>query len=194
MSAPARVAGIGVGVCFLCITLFITSLAQEKKPDAQESKINRGKYLVTISGCHDCHSPKVYTPEGMPEPDEKRLLCGHPADEGLPEFSADWVTPGKWVLFNSHFTAAVGPWGISYAANLTPDDQTGIGLWTEDVFINALRTGKHMGQGRPILPPMPWPSLATASDEDLAAIFAYLKSLPPLKNPVPAPVPPGQGE
>lgn len=194
MSTPERAVRIVVGVCFLSIIPIITSLAQDKKADAQESNVDRGKYLVTTSGCHDCHSPKVYTPEGLPEPDEKRLLCGHPADEGLPEYSPDWVAPGKWVLFNSHLTAAVGPWGISYAANLTPDDQTGIGLWTQDMFIGALRTGKHMGAGRPILPPMPWPNLAEATDEDLGAIFAYLKSLPPIKNPVPAPVAPPQGD
>jgi mono/diheme cytochrome c family protein len=194
MSARECFVCIAVGVCFLSIIPTITSLAQDNKADAQKSKVDRGKYLVTTSGCHDCHSPKVYTPEGLPQPDEKRLLCGHPADEGLPEFSHDWVTPGKWVLFNSHLTAAVGPWGISYAANLTPDDQTGIGLWTEDVFIKALRTGKHMGAGRPILPPMPWPNLAEMTDEDLGAMFAYLKSLPPVKNPVPAPVAPPQDE
>lgn len=194
MSTPARAVRIAVGVCFLCFTPIITSLAQDEKADVQESKVDRGKYLVVSAGCHDCHSPKVYTPEGMPMPDEKRLLCGHPNEEGLPDFDPGWAEPGKWVLFNSHFTAAVGPWGISYAANLTPDDQTGIGLWTEEHFIQAMRTGKHMGAGRPIRPPMPWPNLSGMTDADLRAMFAYMKSLPPIKNQVPAPVPPPQGE
>ena len=62
------------------------------------------------------------------------------------------------------------------------DEQTGIGLWTEDIFVAAIRTGKHMGAGREILPPMPWNYYLNASDEDLKAIFWYLKSLPPIKN------------
>jgi hypothetical protein len=99
-------------------------------------------------------------------------------------------TPGDWILFNDHLTAAVGPWGISFAMNLTPDDQTGIGLWTEEIFVNAMRTGKHMGAGRPILPPMPWFNLAEADTEDLRAIYAYLRSLPPIKNQVPSAIPP----
>ena len=161
-----------------------SAISQESKL----SKVERGKYLLTIGGCHDCHSPKTFTPEGIPVPDETRLLSGHPAGETLPDFRAESVAPGRWVLFNNGLTAAVGPWGVTYAANLTPDDQTGIGLWTEEVFVNALRTGKHMGAGRPILPPMPWPNLKDAREEDLSAIFAYLKSLPAVKNAVPAPV------
>lgn len=109
-----------------------------------------------------------------------------------PRWIKNLIGPGKWVLFSEDLTVAVGPWGMSFSANLTPDDQTGIGLWTEDVFIKALRSGKHMGAGRPILPPMPWFNLVNANDEDLKAIFAYLKSLPPVKNPVPAPIPPDE--
>ncbi len=169
--------------------LSILSVAFAWSQGTDAPKVKRGAYIVNTSGCHDCHSPKVYTPEGLPEPDQKRLLSGHPADETLPGYSIDMVKPGQWVLFNSNLTAAIGPWGISYAANLTPDNQTGIGLWQEEHFVQALRTGKHMGQGRPILPPMPWPGIGTMSDEDLTAVFAYLKSLPPIKNPVPAPVP-----
>lgn len=153
---------------------------------AGTEKVKRGEYLATVSGCHDCHSPKVYTAEGIPMPDTKRLLSGHPADLQLPTYTSDMVKPGQWILFNGHFTATVGPWGVTYAANLTPDDQTGIGLWTEDHFKSALRTGKHMGEGRPILPPMPWPSIGHMSDDDLSALFAYFKSLPAVKNPVPA--------
>ncbi len=109
-----------------------------------------------------------------------------------PPVNKSQVGPGNWVLLNEELTAFVGPWGMSFAANLTPDDQTGIGLWTEDVFIKALRTGKHMGAGRPILPPMPWFNLVQAKEEDLQAMFAYLKSLPPVKNQVPTPIPPDE--
>ncbi len=83
-----------------------------------------------------------------------------------------------------------GPWGISFAANLTPDAATGLGGWTATQFIQTMRTGKHLGAGRPILPPMPVYALAAMTDPDLKALFAYLKSLKPVQNQVPAPVPP----
>jgi hypothetical protein len=172
----------GVVVCIVIVAASFRAQAGDM------SKIERGKYLVTAAGCNDCHSPKVWSPEGIPSPDPKLLLSGHQATEKLPEYQKDWVKPGNWILMSVNFTAFVGPWGVSFAANLTPDDQTGIGLWTEDVFVSALRSGKHMGKGRPILPPMPWPGVAQMSDEDLGAIFAYLKSIPPVKNQVPAPV------
>jgi hypothetical protein len=92
-------------------------------------------------------------------------------------------------MMNEHLTAFAGPWGLSFSAKLTPDDQTGTDLWTEEIFINALRSGKHMGTGRPILPPMPWFNLANAKEEDLKAMFAYLKSLKPIKNLVPGAIP-----
>jgi mono/diheme cytochrome c family protein len=149
-----------------------------------EEMIERGRYLVTVGGCNDCHTPKVFSGGGTGL-DESRLLSGHPEAFELPEFSFDQIGPGKWVLFNEHLTAAVGPWGVSFAANLTPDEDTGIGDWTAEEFVGAMRTGTHRGIGRPILQPMPWFNLATATDEDLAAIFAYLKSLPPIENQVP---------
>jgi hypothetical protein len=96
------------------------------------------------------------------------------------------------MLFNDHLTAAVGPWGVSFAMNLTPDDETGTGRWTEEHFVQAMRTGKHLGAGRPILPPMPWPNLQHATDDDLKSIFTYLKSIKPIKNAVPQPIPPDQ--
>ena len=78
-----------------------------------------------------------------------------------------------------------GPWGISYAANLTPDDETGIGLWTDEMFISTIRNGKHMGSGRDVKMPMPWKNFAKLSDDDLKSIFAYLKSVEPINNMVP---------
>ncbi len=163
----------------------------EKAEMTNEEMISRGHYLVRLGGCNDCHSPKIFTPQG-PVPDTTRLLSGHPEDSVLPGFDAAMVQPGKWYLASSDLTAWVGPWGISYTANLTPDEPTGIGNWTEEIFIKALRTGLHMGTGRPILPPMPWPDIGKTSDEDLRAIFLYLKSISPIRNKVPDPVPPGQ--
>jgi hypothetical protein len=99
--------------------------------------------------------------------------------------------PGKWAaLTNDDLTAWVGPWGTTFAANLTPEMATGLGAWTAEQFIQTMRTGKHLGVGRPILPPMPVYALAAMTDPDLTALFAYLKSLKPIKNQVPPPLPP----
>jgi mono/diheme cytochrome c family protein len=155
-----------------------------------QTPVERGKYLVTLGGCHDCHSPKVFQ-SGQPEPDPARLLSGHPANEKIPPVPAGVITPTGWAaLTGSHFTVWAGPWGVSFTANLTPDQATGLGSWTEEMFMKAIRTGKHQGEGRAILPPMPWPMYRQMTDDDLKAIFAYLRSLPPIKNPVPEPVPP----
>jgi hypothetical protein len=162
-----------------------------KKELSQGELVERGKYLVTTVGCNDCHSPKVMTAEG-PVPDTTKLLSGHPAAMPMPPIDKNALKPGSWILFGPDLTSAVGPWGISYSANLTPDSATGLGAWTEEVFVKTLRTGKHLGQdgGRPILPPMPWQDFSKSTDDDLKAIFTYLKALPPISNKVPAPVSP----
>lgn len=120
--------------------------------------------------------------------DETRLLSGHPEGSPLPPIDAKALEPGYWALFSGDLTVGVGPWGISYAQNLTPHE-TGIKGWSLEVFVKAMRTGKHMGveQGRPIMPPMPWVNLAQATDEDLKALYMYLQSLPPVNNKVPDP-------
>jgi mono/diheme cytochrome c family protein len=155
--------------------------------------VTRGKYLTTIGLCNDCHSPKKFGPHGM-SLDEERIFSGHPEGSPLPAVDAKSLKPGGWVLFSGDLTAAVGPWGITYSANLTPDSTTGIGAWSEETFVKTLRTGKHLGQegGRPVLPPMPWEMVKQMTDEDLKAVYTYLQSLPPVKNRVPAPVPPAE--
>lgn len=150
--------------------------------------VDQGKYLVNALGCNDCHSPKVMTDRG-PMPDPKRLLSGHDANEVLPDFDSE--TAKGYVLFNMNGTAMVGPWGTSFSGNLTPDD-TGIGTWTETQFLKAMKEGKYKGLdgSRQLLPPMPWPNYAQMKDKDLKAIFAYLKSIDPVENIVPQPIPP----
>jgi hypothetical protein len=172
--------------CFMILMVVLISCEskQDAKPLSQAELVQHGAYLVQIAGCNDCHSPKKMTPNG-PMPDEALLLSGHPHDAPTPMIDTSMIGPGKWVLMTGDLTGFVGPWGMSFAANLTPDEQTGIGMWTEENFINALHSGKHMGIGRPILPPMPWYNLASAKDEDLKAIFAYLKSIKPVQNLVP---------
>jgi hypothetical protein len=153
--------------------------------------IRRGEYLVGYGGCNDCHTPKLMTPAG-PAPDKDRLLSGHPADARLPPVPPDvGAGPSKWgAIANSDLTAWAGPWGISFAANLTPDKPTGLGSWTPELFIKTMRTGKHFGVGRSLLPPMPWFDTAVLTDRDLKAVFAYLKSVRPIRNQVPQPLPP----
>jgi len=149
-------------------------------------KVERGRYLVQAMGCHDCHTPKKMGPNG-PEPDFTRALSGHPEDVLLPPppkpAAGPWIATAAWDL-----TAWSGPWGISYPVNLTPDENTGLGIWTEEMFVKAMRTGRHMGASRPILPPMPWQGLAALDDADLTSVYAYLRSLPPVHNRVPAAV------
>jgi mono/diheme cytochrome c family protein len=153
------------------------------------SQVDRGKMLITGGACHDCHTPKKIGPNG-PEANMDLTLSGHPeSDKITAPFKQ---TPGMpWTTHvNDHLTAWSGAWGVSFAANLTPDQNTGLGIWTEDMFVNALKTGKHMGTSRPILPPMPWNWYGQLSDDDLKAMFAYLKSIPPIANRVPIPLGP----
>jgi hypothetical protein len=152
-----------------------------------EDKVTRGKYLVTTSGCHDCHTPWVMGPKG-PQPDMSRALSGHPADMPLPPAPKPL---GPWLVsIAATNTAFAGPWGVSFTANLTPDPETGLGKWTPRNFKETIRTGRHMGRGREILPPMPIMVYKNFTDADLEAIFSYLQTIPPLKNRVPEPLPP----
>jgi hypothetical protein len=152
-------------------------------------KAARGKYLVTTSACHDCHTPWKMGPAG-PEPDMGRMLSGHPEKMELP---APPPPSGPWVMTAAATnTAWAGPWGVSFTANLTPDAETGLGKWTLRHFRDTIRTGRHMGRGRPILPPMPIPVYRNFTDEDLEAIYAYLRTIPPVRNRVPEPLPPRQ--
>lgn len=168
-----------------------TSLAAEiAKPMSKPEQINRGEYLVAIMGCGDCHSPKKMTPQG-PVPDENRILSGFNSTEPIPTFDATVMQRDKVMLFSGQLTSFSGPWGTSFAANLTPDD-TGIGNWTIDNFKKAIKNGKFKGMdnGRSLLPPMPWQNFQNIKDEDAEAIFAYLKSLKPINNKVPNAIPP----
>jgi mono/diheme cytochrome c family protein len=164
--------------------------AEQKAGKAKKSQVERGKYLVSIIGCNDCHSPKIFTKMG-PIPDTTRLLSGHPSTEKLADVPAGLLGPNAWgAVTNGHLTAWVGPWGTSFTRNLTPDMTTGIGSWTPEIFMKAIRTGKDMGEGRDILPPMPWQMYRNMTDDDLKAVFAYLQSLPPIDNAVPDPITP----
>jgi len=165
------------------------SPAPTTAPKTEDKEVQRGELLATFGGCHDCHTPKVMTPKG-PQPDASRLLSGHPSDALLPAVPQDVIGPTKWgALATNDLTAWAGPWGVSFAANLTPD-VTGLRPWTAQDFIHTMRTGKHLGVGRALLPPMPWLDSAALTDQDLKALFKYLQSVKPISNQVPQPIPP----
>src|SRR5215831_8263938 len=155
-----------------------------------QSPVERGKYLVYVAGCNDCHTPKKLGPNG-PEADMDRQLSGNPASDKLTKIPKGLIAPDKYgAVISNNLTAWAGAWGVSFAMNLTPDKATGLGSWTPEMFVAAIRTGKHQGTGRPILPPMPWNWYKNMTDDDLKAVFAYLQSLPPINNPIPNPLPP----
>ncbi len=150
--------------------------------------VARGQYLVTVLACGDCHTPLKMTPQG-PVPDDTMRFAGHPAALVMPPAPAlPADSPWQWVGAGTN-TAFSGPWGISYVPNITPDEATGIGAWSEEIFVNTLKTGKHWGQSRPILPPMPWMGYSQMTDEDLKAVYAYLRTVPPISNQAPASIP-----
>jgi len=184
------VLGFAAFALVLSNCLYRTEEKSENVPAISHAeRVKRGEYLVNAVGCDDCHTPKIMTAHG-PEPDTSRRFMGHPATEPFDsdEVMKKLVSSTHVGIFSSGFTATVGDWGVSYAANLTPDD-TGIGAWTEEQFFKAIREGKSKGLDgtRPLLPPMPWPVYRNFSDDDLKAIFAYLKSVKPIQNVVPNP-------
>jgi len=182
----------------ITLVLLLTGCRNNSKTAAPESAglsaaqlVQRGEYLVTIMGCNDCHSPKEMGPQG-PVLIADLILSGYPAARPFEKVEPELIKKG-WILFNADLTAAAGPWGVSFAANLT-SDQTGIGNWTEENFKRALKEGKYKGLevSRMLLPPMPWSNFAVISDEDISAIFQYLRSTKPVSNVVPQPISPEQ--
>jgi mono/diheme cytochrome c family protein len=160
------------------------------KKMTREEKIARGKYLVTIGGCHDCHTPWVMQANGLPGPDMSRALSGHPQQVRITapaQLKPDG--PFSWAGVPTN-TAFSGAWGVSFAANLTPDIHTGTGIWTFDIFKNTIRNGRHWGVARPLLPPMPWFNYREMTDEDLESVFLYTRTLKPVSNLVQEPLPP----
>lgn len=175
------------GMVLAGASLLASGCAPEEATASAPASVERGKYLVTAMGCGDCHSPKRMGPQGPVEV-EDRLLSGHPEGTVLtppPAPSGPWIAAAS-----ADQTAWAGPWGVSFGTNLTPDENTGIGSWSEETFVKALKTGRHMGVARPILPPMPWTAIRHLSDEDLRSMYAYLRTIPPVHNRVPEPVPP----
>ncbi|SFS92173.1 Cytochrome c [Zhouia amylolytica] len=187
-----------ISLFVISCTLTIISCADNQKKakeylavdeESPEKIIERGAYLVNAMGCNHCHSPKKMGPNG-PEMIPELMLSGFPSDRPIVKFNDTLIKSG-FAIFYPDLTATAGPWGVSFAANLTPDD-TGIGTWTESQFKKAFTEGKLKGldNGRMLLPPMPWQDFKHLKDEDIHAIFKYLKSIKPVRNIVPPAVTP----
>lgn len=184
--------GAAVVILLFVGAVACTDSAADQKTTASASNddlVTHGEYLVNTLGCDDCHSPKRMGPQG-PEIIPELRLSGYQANNPLVEADSNTLKKG-WVLFSPDLTSAVGPWGRSFAANLTSDG-TGIGNWKEEQFIKAIREGKYKGldNSRPLMPPMPWFNYRHLSDQDLKSLFAYLKSTKPVNNLVPNWIPP----
>ena len=186
-----RITILVIALASLTVAATIGATAQKsanakKAEQAARAKVARGAYLVNVGGCNDCHTPFKMGPNG-PEPDMSRELSGHPESLKMPPAPKLGDGPWVWAAAGTN-TAFAGPWGVSYTANLTPDRLTGIGIWNEQMFIKTIRTGRHWGVSRPILPPMPWQNFRHMTDEDLGAVYAYLRSIKPIRNQVPEPI------
>jgi len=186
-----KIVGLPIAMMVAATALGCGSAVERSVSAEAGSRVARGEYLVKTIGCSDCHTPMKMGANG-PEPDLERFLSGHPEQMGNLR-PAKTASPWMWTGAST-MTAFAGPWGVSYAANLTPDQNSGLGIWTEEMFLTAIRTGKHMGTSRPILPPMPWPAFRNATDEDLKSIYAYLRTIKPVANHVPDIQPPAEAQ
>jgi mono/diheme cytochrome c family protein len=130
---------------------------------AADPRTERGKYLVSLGGCNDCHTPGYF----LGKPDFSRALGGSEVGFELPGL------------------------GVFHGPNLTPDKETGLGNWTPEEIVAAITKGQRP-DGRELAPIMPWKSFMVLTQEDAVAIAAYLKSLPPVKNKVPGPFGPNE--
>lgn len=185
-----RLVGMMAATAAVLVSGIVVRASQSTAPEpaANTARVERGAHLVRTMGCNDCHTPWKMGTRG-PEPDMSRALTGHPQAIKITTVPPMPESPWGWVAAQDN-TAFAGPWGVSFTMNLTPDKETGLGNWTEEQFIATMRTGRHLGKGRPVLPPMPVQMLAALPDDDLKAIFAYLQSLAPVRNRIPAPLEP----
>jgi mono/diheme cytochrome c family protein len=185
MVLSSKIAIGSVWACALLTASAVVVSGQQPPAAAPGLKmVERGKYLVTVHDCQGCHTPS----DGNGNPDQTRRLSGHPQSIKITS-APNLQNDGVWTTAISRTnTAWAGPWGVTFTPNLTPDKLTGIGLWSEGMFVNTIKNGRHAGSGRAIQPPMPWKTFATLSDDDLKAIYAYLRTVQPIVNKVPPPI------
>jgi mono/diheme cytochrome c family protein len=146
-----------IGACAITATAILLPKA------LAESQIDRGKYLVGLAGCNDCHTPSFF----FGKPDMARYLGGSEVGFEIPGLG---VFPGR---------------------NITPDKDTGIGSWTDEQLAAALTKGQRP-DGRQLAPIMPYHAFSEMTKEDVAATVAFLRSIPAVKNEVAGPFKPGE--
>lgn len=169
---------------------------QDPKTSEQEEvyrkyNIERGKRLVELGGCSQCHTPKIRTTLGN-KPDKDKFLSGYPADKPLPDLPYAEIIAGETEksFYTTDATVWVGRWGVSFAPNLTPDVETGIGSMSEEDFIEIFRKKEHFSQENPLITPMPVNVYSQLSFFELRSIYIYLQTLEPISNEVPTRIPP----
>lgn len=149
-------------VAAITVPVLVLSGATPPAKGKLSPQAERGRYLVTIMGCNDCHTPGTL----FGAPDFDRQLSGS---------EVGWS----------------GPWGVSYPRNLSSDKETGLGAWSDQDIKTAIRTGRRP-DGRVLNPPMPWQMYTALADKDVESIIAFLRTLPAVSHKVPEIVPPGQ--
>ena len=169
----------------LCVVVFFIGAVialSIRTVESQSDLVQRGKYLVdAVAACGYCHTPRAGAAYDM-----NMYLAGHPAGQPSPRYNFRMIREGIFIVTAPQLSAFSGAFGTSFASNLTPDKETGLGEWTEEMFIKAMRIGRHQGveSNRKILPPMPVKHYAQMNDEDLKAIWAYLRTIKPVNNEV----------
>ena len=170
---------------FLSI-LIITSTVSCKnisdKTQYSQQQVQTGETLVAQGKCNFCHTPD--------DAIDGKILYGHPANDKIPKIPNVPFGSQQWEEYVANLDSTVWIAGdkIVFSANITPDKKTGIGTWSEEDFINTIRTGTHPGWKKDLNNPMPWLEYAKLSNEQLTSIYAYLMSLQPVNNKVPSPI------
>lgn len=166
-SRSATIVAYGLGIAILASAavagLVLAAVGTWRAEAAGRDQVQRGKYLVTLGLCTDCHTPGYF----FGKPDMTRYLGGSEVGFHIPEL------------------------GVFHGPNLTPDDETGLGRWSADDIVKAIQTGTRP-DGRILAPIMPWHAFAEMTKQDAMAVAAYLKSLPPVSNKVPGPFGPAE--
>lgn len=166
-SRSATIVAYGLGIAILASAavagLVLAAVGTWRAEAAGREQVLRGKYLVTLGLCTDCHTPGYF----FGKPDMNRYLGGSEVGFHIPEL------------------------GVFHGPNLTPDDETGLGRWSADDIVRAIQTGTRP-DGRVLAPIMPWHAFAEMTRQDAMAVAAFLKSLPPVSNKVPGPFGPAE--
>ena len=157
----------GLGVAILLSTasaVFVLALVGNWRAEAaSREQVERGKYLVNLALCTDCHTPGYF----FGKPDMARFLGGSEVGFHIPDL------------------------GVFHGPNLTPDNETGLGRWSTEQIVTAFTTGTRP-DGRILASIMPWHAFSQLTRQDAQAIAAFLKSLPPVSNKVPGPFGPSE--